>query len=355
MSASKRPDSADLQYQSASEAAIAWLEWLELHPEDAASKAAFETWRDASIEHREAFARARRTWGALGEVANNPVVAAWRDQARNEGTRRPGVRAAIAAGVMLAIGAGSALFMHQRDLRSAPDFAPHSDSQVVSEERAVRVASTAVGERQHLVLSDGTKLTLNTSSHAEIDYRGGERRVRLVGGEAMFDVAKDPRRPFVVTAADRQVVALGTQFGVRIEGPAMQVTLLEGRVAVQPVTAQGAGTGANVAPIELTPGQQLLAGPKQPAIVRNADIARATSWQDGWIVLKRDTVRDAIDEVSRYTRERITYDDPRIGELNVSGMFRTGEVDDFLAALVQIHPIAVEHPRSDEAHLVWRD
>lgn len=69
----------------------------------------------------------------------------------------------------------------------------------------------------------------------------------------------------------------------------------------------------------------------------------------------RDALREAVHEVSRYTRERITYDDPRIAELNVSGTFRTGEVDDFLAALAQIHPIAVERPRSDEAHLIWRD
>ncbi len=352
MSAAKRPDAADAQHASAFEAAIAWVEWLDRHPDDADGKAAFQKWHDASPEHREAFARARRTWGVLGEVADNPVVAAWRDQARKEGTRRPRAWASIAAAVVIAAGAAFAFY-----LREVPNgsVAREDAPQIVSEERAVRVATTAVGERQHLLLSDGTRLTLNTSSHVEIDYRGGQRRVRLVGGEAMFDVAKDPHRPFIVTAADRQVVALGTQFGVRIDGQAMRVTLLEGRVAVKPANADDERSGSAIAPIELVPGQQLVSGPERTTIIRDADVTRATSWQEGWIVLNRDPVRVAVEEVSRYTRERITYDDPRIAELSVSGTFRTGEVDDFLSALTEVHPISIEHPRTGEAHLVWRE
>lgn len=350
----KRPDMTAAQFESAFEAAIAWLEWLERHPDDSQAAAACERWCNASPEHRGAFERAKRSWRALGEVAEHPVVAAWRDQARNEGTRRTRSWMAIAAGLLVAVAIGFVLLQYRSGEHSDFSLARTSESSSVNEEVELRVATTGLGERQHLVLSDGTKLTLNTSTHAEIDYRGAERHVRLVAGEAFFDVAQDANRPFVVTAANKQVVALGTEFGVRLEGPALQVTLVEGRVAVKPA---GAGESANVSTeaIELQPGQQLIAQREAPAVVRAADVARATSWQNGWIVLKRDTVREAVYEVSRYTRERIIYDDPRIAELHVSGTFRTGEVEDFLNALTQVHPIRIERPRSGEARLVWRE
>lgn len=352
MSPEKRPDMRGVQYESAFEAAIAWLDWLDHRPDDADARAAFARWRDASVEHREASARAMRSWRALGEVARHPVVTAWRDQApKGRAPRRPWL--AIAAALVLMVG-GYAVLSYRDGALTPPEVA-QSGFQSGTEDTDVRLATTALGERQHLVLSDGTKLTLNTASRVEIDYRGERRQVRLVEGEAIFAVAKDPSRPFVVTAADRQVVALGTSFGVRVEGPAVQVTLLEGRVAVKSARAAGEDGKTRQEIIELEPGQQLIAEPAEPAVIRKADVLRATSWQDGWIILNRDTVRDAIDEVNRYTRERITYDDARIDTLRVSGTFRTGEVEDFLDALAKVHPLAIERLSAQEAHLVWHE
>src|SRR5207245_2615866 len=74
----------------------------------------------------------------------------------------------------------------------------------------IREASTDIGERSVLALADGSKVTLNTASAVRADYTGRERRLTLVRGEAFFDVAKDPTRPFMVTAGSRQVIAVGT-------------------------------------------------------------------------------------------------------------------------------------------------
>ncbi len=283
--------------------------------------------------------RSQRTWQALGEVADHPVVAAWRDQARK--TRAPRrMPWAVAAGVaVVSVGALSYWASHQKGV--GVPLAGKVEKTVVVADGVLESFATARGERRKALLADGSSITLNTSSRATVDYRGNSRSVRLLEGEALFEVAKDSRRPFVVTAAGRQVVALGTAFGVRLEGTAVQVTLVDGRVAVDKV--------------ELAPGQQWHAESAGQPVIRAVDVARATSWKNGWLVLNRDTVSDAVREVSRYTEERIICDDPRLAGLHVSGTFRTGEVESFLNALSEIHPLSVERSRPGELRLVWRE
>jgi transmembrane sensor len=264
--------------------------------------------------------RTERTWQALGEMADHPVVAAWRDQARKTRAPRRAPWAIAAAILVLLIAGGTYRTWIERE----PD-----------------VMATARGERNTINLDDGSRVTLNTSSRMRVDFNQQRRRVQLLEGEALFEVAKDAVRPFIVLAADREVVALGTSFGVRLDGSSVQVTLVEGRVAVDSV--------------ELEPGQQLVAEARRAPVVRVVDVTREISWQNGWIVLNRDTVREAIKEVSRYTDERIICDDARLAALHVSGTFRTGEVDAFLDALAEIHPLTVERPRPAELRLVWRE
>jgi transmembrane sensor len=277
-----------------------------------------------------------RTWRALGELADHPAVVAWREQAR--AARATYHRWTIAASLVLAL--ASAIAYRAPELHEVAPQSARTEQTIMVAEGEVRTVSTARGMRRAVKLPDGSTITLNTASRVEIDYSGADRHVNLLEGEAMFDVAKNPQRPFVVAAAGRQVVALGTAFGVRLDGQAMQVTLVEGSVAIGEV--------------QLEPGQQLIAAAMQPPVVRDVDIEQATSWRTGWLVLERETVRDAIREVARYTDEQIICDDPRLMELRVSGAFRIGEVEDFLDALAEIHPITVERPHRGELRLVLR-
>ncbi|MBL8268828.1 FecR family protein [Steroidobacter sp.] len=282
-------------------------------------------------------ARTQRTLQALDEVADHPVVAAWRDKARK--TRAPRRTPwAIAATLALMLGVSGYWAFQQN---TAQLLTRSSSAVVMIADNDFKTVTAAHGERRQLLLADGSRVTLNTSSRIELDYRGKLRVARLLAGEAMFEVAKDPQRPFIVTAADRQVVALGTAFNVRLNGPALQVTLVEGSVAVGEVV--------------LKPGEQLIASAQRVPVVRTVDVTSAISWQNGWLVLHRDTVREAIKEVSRYTDKQIVCDDPRLLDLRISGTFRTGEVEGFLNALTAIHPLTVEQARSGELQLVWRE
>src|SRR5690606_12600450 len=119
---------------------------------------------------------------------------------------------------------------------------------------------TAVGERLAVTLDDGSVLTLNTDSRALVQYGDGIRGVTLEKGQALFEVAKNPELPFVVTAAGRKVTALGTAFDVRVTDDRLAVTLIEGRVAVEPT----APSSAIKERTELAPGDQLIAAASHP-------------------------------------------------------------------------------------------
>ncbi|MCX7056959.1 MAG: FecR domain-containing protein [Proteobacteria bacterium] len=353
MTANTPPDAADLQRRSPFETATAWVTWLERHPDDDAARAACTAWRNQAVQHDEAYRRAERTWRALGEVAHHPVLAAWRESARTPRARRlPWAVAAAAAGVAVLIAGYGWLNGRTDSGSSARVQIAAPTGRDVREPSEYRTATTRLGERQHLVLDDGTAVTLNTASRVEVDYRGRYRRVHLLQGEALFQVAKNPNRPFVVTAGNRQVVALGTSFGIRLDGGAVQVTLLEGRVAVAPARAPVDMGATAPDSVVLKPGQQLRETDSERPAVLAVDAERALSWQDGWIAFDNDKLSDAVQELSRYTRDRIVFDDPRFAALRVSGTIRTGHLEDLIDAVAHVYPLAVERISPDTLRLV---
>ncbi len=98
------------------------------------------------------------------------------------------------------------------------------------------IVRTSVGEQRVMTLEDGTRVVLNTATRISVQYDRSARRVRLESGEALFEVAKRPEWPFVVTVGERQVTALGTSFVVRRDAELAAVTLVEGKVVITPVT-----------------------------------------------------------------------------------------------------------------------
>jgi transmembrane sensor len=168
-------------------------------------------------------------------------------------------------------------------------------------------------------------------------------------------VAKNPRRPFVVFAGDRRIVALGTAFDVRLEQGRVEVTLVEGRVAVDVATgAAPAGLAPAATRTELEPGERLVAERGRPVSVKAANTERITAWRGGKLVFQDDALADVVAEISRYSRTRIIIEDARIAQLRVSGVFRTGQADNFAQAITEFFPLAVEERANGERVLIWR-
>jgi transmembrane sensor len=197
-------------------------------------------------------------------------------------------------------------------------------------------ASTQVGERSFLVLADGSKVTLNTASAVRADYSGRDRRLTLLRGEAFFDVAKDPLRPFVVTAGSRQVIAVGTSFNVRLQDHGVRVTLVEGKVRVTRSRPEVSGAGAQdpAGPaVTLVAGSALVAEADGADRVERLDADRATSWRNGKLVFEGERLADVVAEMNRYSRETLEIADPALEDRRVSGVFEPTEGHAFAKAL----------------------
>ncbi len=314
----------------------------------------FEQWIAASPLHRAADEAMTRAWDAAGEEAGEADILAMRDAAlrfQAPPHHRPRQRMFAAAAVAaFAVGAGLWFALGQPWPQAGPSTA-----------HAVAAGhfQTAVGERSTVRLSDGSVVTLNTASHMQVELSSATREVRLFDGQAIFEVAQDSTRPFVVLAGDRRITALGTAFDVRVDRRRVMVTLVEGKVAVDQLPdARAAGdvTASGVLPAaraELEVGEQLVAPLGGVATVQSTDVERITSWRQGRLIFEADRLADALLEMNRYAGAPIVLDDPTIGELRLSGVFRTGQPVAFASALEQYFPLQVVE-RSDATVLRWR-
>jgi transmembrane sensor len=179
---------------------------------------------------------------------------------------------------------------------------------------------TKKGEKRVIALDDGSVATLNTATSIVVDYSKKQRVIRLKEGEALFDVAKNARRPFIVMAGETRVRAVGTSFTVaRISGTPVQVLVREGIVDIsrttavtEPPTRVKANTRAVVAPE---------ARDIKVAAVDTAAVARELAWQEGRIVIQGETLAAAAAKFGRYSDMRIVIDNAELAREEVSGVF----------------------------------
>ena len=154
-------------------------------------------WQERSAAHREAFERCTDTWESVPRVTLASAFAASQARARQDiggFWRSVPARWASAGVLVLAVIAGTAGYQHWRDNG---------------------VYATELGEQQLVVLDDGTRMTLNTDTQVRVDLDAAQRNVIVRRGEALFELAKDAHRPFVVRAGGSEIVATGTVFAVR--------------------------------------------------------------------------------------------------------------------------------------------
>lgn len=217
--------------------------------------------------------------------------------------------------------------------------------------------STGVGEQRLVVLADGSRVTLNTSTDIRVKLTDALRAVTVERGEALFEVQKDSSRPFVVSVSDAKVVATGTAFLVRSEPPAavgsdaFDVTLLEGQVIVERATSSVQSALASA--VVMSPGQRLRVGPAvgqpQPTASAGArldrpQLDRVLAWKRGVAVLENATLAEAVAEMNRYGRVPIRLGDTAaVKALRVSGIYRTGDNEAFAQALANLHGLVVKH------------
>ncbi|EFI59081.1 anti-FecI sigma factor, FecR, partial [Comamonas thiooxydans] len=179
-------------------------------------------------------------------------------------------------------------------------------------------------------LPDGSSLTLDAASRAEVDFYATCRQVRLLAGSAFFAVARDTERPFVVQAADVQVTVLGTRFEVALEGDAVLVAVDAGRVQVRD------GSGAQY---ELGAGQMLRLGAGQTAAVQTT--ATVAAWREGWLDFQNTPLADVARRLERYSPQPLRVE-PDAAALPVLGRMRIAAAQGWLRMLPRTLPVSVQ-------------
>lgn len=187
---------------------------------------------------------------------------------------------------------------------------------------------TRKGEIRRVPLTDGSLIAINTQSRLAVSMKRKARTVDLRQGEAWFEVARDPDRPFVVAVGEVRVRAVGTAFSVRRLGGRAQVMVTEGVVELFP-------SGGPRSPVRVAAGSMILFDPErenapEPAAMM---IERHLAWRIGQIVLDGQSLSEAATEFNRYNQRRIVVEDPSLGAQRFVGVFQLNEPESFAKAV----------------------
>lgn len=185
---------------------------------------------------------------------------------------------------------------------------------------------TALGEDLSIRLADGSLIHLNTNTSVEVALRDGERHVRLLRGEARFDVAHDARRPFYVTIGGASLRAMGTVFNLRLRAEMTELTVIEGMVAVR-------DDGSSPRTVPAGNGAAIRSGTVALTPLSPASIRQRMAWEHGRIELDGATLAQAVDDLNRYRAHPLILGDSKLAALHVGGSFRLRQSDDFVKAL----------------------
>lgn len=291
-----------------SDEAIERLVQLHSGSADAAERMDFLRWRGQSPEHERAAREAEALWGALPETHSA--------QRYRQRARRPRRLMALAAAACVAAIAVT-LALPEPLAGLYADYA------------------TRTGERRMLELADGSRVWLNSDSALSADFGPQQRRLRLHSGEALFEVSKDPARPFIVEARGGEVRAVGTRFDVDSRGPQVRVDVTEGVVQVN---------SAGGAPVRLSAGERLsYRDSSAPEPVQPLDLSSASAWQRGKLIFNQRPLGEVLDELERYVPGRIVLTDSALRQHKVSGVFDLRAPDALLKTLERLQPVTVTH------------
>ena len=315
------------------ERAASWCLRIAERPLTLAEQADFDEWLDADERHAQYFEQMVGVWQCTDAIAELPGFLSLRAKAltmmengrnRNERPSRGLTRRyAFGALTAFALTAGVGAWYWAE----SPD-----------------VYATTVGERRIVRLNDGSSVSLDAASRMLVSFTDERRAVMLERGRARFDVAKDPLRPFTVTAGSQSVVAVGTSFSVELLRNQLRVLLFEGRVAVVPravATANIKVRRPDMATTQLLPGQELVANLSSgTAEVLPVEAGRSLGWEGGRVDFVDMPLADAVERINRYATSPIIIGDAAAGRHLVNGVFDAGDTDSFVKGVTALYPLS---------------
>lgn len=308
---------------------------------------ALEAWLEAATTHRVAFLRLQAAWAQAGRlkalgagiVDGPPARGHW----FGGGTR--GATALDPAGLVFAPRAPAAPRRPRHRVAALATAAVLALAMAWGWQwQGVVDASshrTALGGVEAVPMADGSRTTLSSDSRIEVRMSRRGRHVDLRQGEALFEAARDPRRPFVVRAGGRQVVAVGTRFAVRRDGPDLRVVVTEGTVRLESLAGDGPPR-----PMAVLPAGSVARVNAAGVLVQSvpvADAERLLEWQEGLLAFQDTPLADAAAEFNRYNARKLVIADATIGGLRLGGRFRWSNAEGFARLLEQGFPVRADY------------
>lgn len=296
-------------------AAAGWAARVDAAPLDDLAQAELDAWLAGDTRRLGAYARARAMFVQAGRLR---AFGTEFDPDAYSARRRTSPSATIATGI-----APAEPLVRRRSFLLGGGVAVAAGVAAMagfSWQAAAATYTTRRGEIRLIPFEDGSSMTLNTASIARVKFTATERHVELVEGEAMFDVARDHARPFVVAAGDIKVRALGTSFTVqRLTSHPIQVTVRRGtveidRTGIRPMPVKR--VTANMRAISTPVGSEIITMP-----IAAAEVSRELAWREGMLSFEDVPLKQAADEFARYSDTRIAFADPAIGNETVTGLF----------------------------------
>lgn len=206
---------------------------------------------------------------------------------------------------------------------------------------------TDLGKQADFVLEDGSVIHLNTDSKIQVSYTQKRRLIQMIRGEAHYEVAHDPNRPFDVLAKEKQISAIGTEFAVRLTNEGLNITVTEGIVGI--TTPENDTTSTESDPRKtykalLSRNDKMVITDQVSTIERvdAGEIEKELYWRSGKLRFDSDTLADVINEVSRYTDQQIILEDQDLQGLRIGGVFRAGETEALLKAIELTFDLKIE-------------
>ena len=348
------------------EAAAEWY-WTIREPDvGEAELADWQAWLSASPDHRSAFDRVKHALEAVSAAESPPwpteqellqdnydgsvSVTEWR-QTRGDRRQRPPAQASAPSrfalrGATLALAATvAALVVGLAVFR--PGLAPGPD---VSE---TATYTTVAAEHRDVMLPDGSSISLAAGTAVSVTYDSDRRFVDLSQGEAYFDVAADPSRPFEVTANGRRMVAVGTAFNVARQAGRVTLTVAEGVVVVERQSGSAGPSAGNDRPggssgqfARVEAGQRVSYDDNAVDTVEVADPSDALAWRSGMLKYRGEPLRYVIEDVNRYTALTVAIADDEAAALLFTGTVFQDSAETWVDGLEDAFPVTLERAAS---------
>lgn len=312
------PEDIYLHPEAAVDQALDWfLRRQSSEGTNTAQEADFDAWLAADPAHQRAWADVSADWYAPETLIATQAldVSLQRKTAGRPGCQMRGPLRRYMAGGALAM---AALLLLTLSL-------PHLSSQIMS--ALLADYSTQAGEKREVALPDGSRMVLNTDTAVALEFGAGRRGVRILQGEAWFDVVHDAAHPFHVAASHADIEVKGTAFSVTVEDDLDTIRLQRGAVDAHHALS-------NVARVHLSPGQMVVASEKALSVAMPFQPDKSLAWLENRIVFDDTSLRKALHEIGRYFDGRIIVLDDLLLNARVSGFYRTDRAADAIANIV---------------------